>query len=274
MISFIYDPEFAISFFLSILGIIFSLYIYLIERKFRQISYTFKTTNVLLSNPNLEKLSFSYDGVPLSSISITDVIIWSNGKEIIDRCDIAPLSPLTVHSSSKILDYQMILSNEPCNNFHLAQMSDTSLSLDFDFLGKNNGIAIRIIHSGGCSDFSVTCKLKDGKKTVYRNPRKGFFYAFMNNKCVKYMLSKKITSFVLLVFTVFLFPNAFIQSANYANNNYFGFPSDSIFMNLDSLIIFILCICSFLLSVPHIYNLFKRDPVLMKKGCDVLLCCR
>lgn len=260
MDSLIYNPEFVISFLLGIIGIILSVYFYYRGRKFRQISYTCETNNVTLNNTPFEKLSFAYNGEPMTSISITDVIIWCSGKEIINRNDIAPLSPLTIHTPAKILDYKLILSNEPCNNFQICRKNDHELTFDFDYICKNNGIAVRVIHAGGCENFHVTCKIKDGRKTAYTGHRRGYFYAFLNNRYVKRILSRKFTSFIFIVFTIFLFPNAFIQSANYADNNYFGFPSNSIFMNLDSIVIFILCTCSFLLSIPHIFNLFKSDP--------------
>lgn len=260
MSSLIYNPEFIISFLLSLVGIILSFYFYLKERKFRQISYTYQTTSVSFNNTPFDKISFSYDGRSMDSFSITDLIIWCNGKEMINRDDIAPISPLTVYSSSEILEYQLIFSNEPCNNFHITKINENTLSFDFDYMCKNNGVAVRIVHAGACSTLSVNCKIKDGKKTLFVNPRKGFIYPLISSQFVKNILSRKVTSFIFILFTIFLFPNAFIQSANYANNNYFGFPSDSIFMNLDSVVIFVLCIFSFFLSIPHIYNLFKNEP--------------
>jgi len=259
MIALFYNNlEFVISFLLGIISIIVAIYLYYKGLKYQQISYMYQTVNVLSKNVLLDKLSLIYDNKPLDDISITDIIIWCNGKGVINRDDIAPLSPLTIHSSSEILNYDIIYSNEISNNFQIIQNSN-DLSINFDYVAKNDGIAIRLIHTGN-NNISVTCKIKSGRKTIYVNHRKGYFYAFLNKKFVKYVLSRKLTSFIFIVFTVFLFPIAFIQSANYANNNFFDLPNSSIFMNLDSLIIFILCAFSFFLSVPHIYNLFKNEP--------------
>lgn len=183
MDSLIYNPEFVISFLLSIIGIILSIYFYFRGRKFRQILYTYKTTDVTLNNTPFEKLSFAYGGKTIDSISITDLIVWCGGKETVNRCDIAPVSPLTIHSPANILDYQLILSNEPCNNFHISRNNGNELSVDFDYMCKNNGIAVRIIHTGGCGNFSVTCKIKDGKKTSFAGQRRGYLYSFLNSAC-------------------------------------------------------------------------------------------
>lgn len=260
MISVIFNHlEFVISVLLAIIGIIVTIYLYCIERKFRQISYTYQTTSILSTNAFVDKLSFVYNGKPLDSLYITDLIIWSSGKKIIDHNDIAPACPLTIHAPSEILNYQVLHTNEKFNNFQITEINNT-LSIDFDYIGKNNGIAIRIIHSDNSEKFSVTCKIKDGRETLYSGHRKGYFYTIFNSKFIKYVLSRKITSFIFIVFTMFLFPIAFIQSANYADNNFFGLPNTNIFMNLDSIVISVLCICSFLLSIPHIFNLFKIEP--------------
>ncbi|WP_342759502.1 hypothetical protein [Kineothrix sedimenti] len=267
-----YNTEFFISTLLGILGLILSIYFYYVGRKFRQISYTSNTTCVSIKNDysSINNINFMYKDKKLDSISITDLLIWSNGKEVINRLDVAPSSPLTVYvtNQSKLLEYQIIHENELSNNFNLTQ-SENKIIADFDYLSKNNGIAIRIIHTGTNDDILVGCKLKDGRKTTYVGQRKGVVSWLIQNKYIKKILSKKITSFIFIVFTIFLFPNAFVQSANYANNNYFGIPNDSILMNLDSIVIFVLCATSFVLSLPHIYNLFKTDPPkdLIKCSC-------
>lgn len=260
MISlFLNDTKFSLSILLTILGIILTMYIYYKGIKYRQISYMYQTSDVISKDMHINKLSFIYENNPLENLSITDIIIWSNGKEIINRDDIAPLAPLVIHSSSSILNYHILFSNEKCNNFQVTH-NNNDLAIDFDYISKNEGLAIRIIHTGDCKDFSVTCKIKAGRKIAHVNRRKGFLYTFLNNKFVKYILSRKLTSFIFLVFTICFFPIAFVQSGNYTNNNFFNLPNTSLFMNLDSIIIGILCICSFLLSAPHLLNLFKNDP--------------
>lgn len=256
----ILNPEFVITTCLSFIGIILTVYFYIKGRKFRQISYTYKTTNLSINGMSLEGLSYVYEGKEIKSISVTDLIIWCSGKETINKNDIAPLDPLKIYSEDKILSAEHIFSNEYCNNFNILKTNDNIINVEFDYISKNNGVTIRIIHEGYCGKLYVTGKIKDGKNISYISNRKGLFYKFINNRIVKFILSKKITSFIFIFFTIFLFPNAFIQSANYTDNNYFGLPQSSIFMNLDSIVIFILCACSFFLSMPHLYNLFKVEP--------------
>lgn len=260
MLKLFQNQEFIISCLFSVLGILFTVY-FSIRRKYKQIAYTYNTTNIIPIN---KKTNFTdkllYNEQPLNELSYTDLIIWCKGRSVINDFDVAPKSPLTVNipEGIKILDYQIIAQNEPINNIKLLT-DNNCIKISFDYLSYKNGIALRIIHYGNSKDFSVTCKLKEGKKTLFVCKRKGFLYKFFNNKYVKYILSSKITSFIFIIFTIFLFPTAFVQSGNYSGNNFFNLPNSNIFMNLDSLVILILCCISFILAIPHIYNIFKTD---------------
>lgn len=260
MLKIFQNQEFTITFFLSILGILFTIY-FSVKRKYRQLAYTYNTIHITSANDDnhfIKKLS--YNGQPLNNIFYTDLIIWCKGKTVINDSDIAPMSPLNINipDNMKIFDCQIIAQNDPANNIKM--LTDNNyIKICFDYLSYKNGVAIRIIHNGNSKDISVTCKLKDGKKTLFVCKRKGFLYRFFNNKYVKRVLSSKITSFIFIVFTIFLFPIAFVQSGNYSGNNFFNLPDSNIFMNLDSLIILILCCISFVLAIPHVYNIFKTE---------------
>lgn len=260
MLKIFQNQEFMISCLLGILGIIFTIF-FSLKCKYRQLAYTYNTTHITPINSDnkfIEKLS--YNGQSLSNISYTDLIIWCKGKIIVNDTDIAPMSPLSINipDDMNILDYQIITQNESTNNIKLSE-SGKCIQISFDYLSYKNGVSIRIIHDGNSKNISVTCKLKDGKKTLFVCKRKGFLYNFLRNKRVKYILSSKITSFIFIIFTIFLFPNAFVQSGNYSGNNPFNLPDSNIFMNLDSLIILILCCISFILAIPHVYNIFKTE---------------
>lgn len=260
MLKIFQNQEFTITVFLSILGILFTIY-FSVKRKYRQLAYTFNTTKITsINNDNNFINKLSYNGQSLNELSYTDLIIWCKGKNVINVSDVAPMSPLSINipNDMNVLDYQIIAQNEPANNIKML-VDNNCIKICFDYLSYKNGVAIRIIHDGNSKNMSVTCKLKDGKKTLFVCKRKGFLYRFFNNKYVKYILSSKITSFIFIIFTIFLFPTAFVQSGNYSGNNFFNLPDSNIFMNLDSLIILILCCISFILAFPHIYNIFKTE---------------
>lgn len=261
----------------STLGIIVSIYLYFAGKKYRQIAYTCETLNVsFVNNPigNM-KINPTYNEKEIKNLSITDLIIWSKGRKVINSYDVAPKCPLTIHmpSNAEILEYQVVYQNELANNFNLSLCeSNDCIIIDFDYLSRKNGIALRVIHTNNCNgQVYVDVTLKDGKSILHVSKRKGFLYKILNHKYVKNIISSKLTSLALILFTLVLFPIAFIQSANNASNNFFGLPNDNIFMNIDSIIIFALCTASFIFTIPHIYNLFKTEPpkdLLSKTSCE------
>lgn len=273
----IQNQELVIGTLFSILGILVSIYLYYIGKKYRQLAYTCQTLNVSFSNNSIGNLKFNptYNEKELDNLSITDLIIWSKGKTVINQSDIAPKLPLSVYmpTGSEILEYQIMYENETTNNFNISVNEEhNQIMIKFDYMAYKNGLALRVIHTGNCGEqVHVDCKLKDGKKILHVYKRKGFLYKLLNNHYIKIILSSKITSFLFILFTLVLFPIAFVQSANYASNNFFGLPDSNVFMNLDSIIIFILCSASFFFTIPHVYNLFKTEPpkdLLNRTSCE------
>ena len=265
MLNLLQNQEFIINCSLSALGILLTICYPTIIKKYRQIAYTFKTTKISLKDATENcNLRLSYNGRLLSELYYTDLIIWCKGKEMIDAYNVAPASQLTISVAKDakdidILDSQILIQNEPANNFCLRR-NGNNIIVNFDFLNHKNGTVIRIVHTGNDQNIAVSCTLKEGRKILHVGDRKGFFYNIFENKKIKSILSHKLTSFVVIVFAVFFFPIAFVQSGNYSGNNFFNLPDNNIFMNLDSIIILMLCIASLILSVPHFYNLFKSEP--------------
>ena len=260
MFSFITEPEFVISTSIAIFSIIIPIFYERIGRKVREISYAVEKITLSQRDTYIDGLSYKIKDRTWKEISVSDVIIWSSGKEVINREDIASTCPVTIHfvEDVEILEAQIIQENEESNCFKL-ETEKNRVKVDFEYIAKNQGVAIRVIHTPSDDEASVMCKIKDGKRVYNVGKRSGLFYRFINSKWVKHILSSKWTSFVFVFFTVFLFPHAFVQSANYGTNNPFGLPENGFFMNLDSIIILIMYICSLILAVPHVRNLFKRE---------------
>lgn len=208
----------------------------------------------------IEELTFQYKGKEYDSISVSDVIIWSSRNKVINNADIASLEPLSIFlpEDTEILDAQIVRMNQKRNQFGIV-LEQNMIRISFEYMAPNEGVAVRVIHTNTKEDAVVKCTIKDGKTVHNVGKRSGFFYRFINLKWVKTFLSSKFASFAMIFCTVIVFPHAFAQSSNYATNNRFGLPQDSFFMNLDSVIIFLMCIVSVILAIPHIKNLFKRE---------------
>lgn len=251
-------PDFVIT---TALALFFGLLpFYFSYKSKKEISYTVEKICLSKQDTIIEGLAFHYKGKEYDSISVSDVIIWSSRNEVINKADIASLEPLSIWlpEDTEILDAQIISINQRCNQFGIVLDSNT-VKIDFEYMAPNDGVAVRIIHTNTDKDAVVKCTIKGGKPVHNIGKRSGFFYWFVNLKWVKTFLSSKFASFAMIFCTVIVFPHAFAQSSNYAMNNRFGFPQDGFFMNLDSVIIFLMCIVSVILAIPHVRNLFKRE---------------
>ena len=254
------QPDFVIGTMLTLFFGFLSFYFYFKGKRIREISYTVEKICLSKQDALIEGLAFHYKGKEYDSISVSDVIIWSSRNEVINKADIASLEPLSIclPEDTEILDAQIVRMNQKCNQFEIV-LEQSMVRIGFEYIAPNEGVAIRVIHTNTKEDAVVKCTIKDGKPVHNVGKRSGFFYRFINLKWVKKFLSSKFASFVMIFCTVIVFPHAFAQSSNYATNNRFGFPQDSFFMNLDSVIIFLMCIVSIILAIPHIRNLIKRE---------------
>lgn len=254
------QPDFVIGTMLTLFFGFLSFYFYFKGKRIREISYTVEKICLSKQDALIEGLAFHYKGKEYDSISVSDVIIWSSRNEVINKADIASLEPLSIclPEDTEILDAQIVRMNQKCNQFEIV-LEQSMVRIGFEYIAPNEGVAIRVIHTNTKEDAVVKCTIKDGKPVHNVGKRSGFFYRFINLKWVKTFLSSKFASFAMIFCTVIVFPHAFAQSSNYAMNNRFGFPQDSFFMNLDSVIIFLMCIVSIILAIPHIRNLIKRE---------------
>jgi len=254
------QPDFVIGTTLTLFFGFLSFYFYFKGKRIKEISFTVEKICLAKQDALIEGLTFQYKGKGYDSISVSDVIIWNSRNEVINKADIASLEPLSIWlpEDTEILDAQIIRMNQKCNQFEIA-LDQNMVRIKFEYIAPNEGVAARIIHTNTDKDAVVKGTIKGGKPVHNIGKRSGFFYRFVNLKWVKKILSSKFASFVIIFCTVIVFPHAFAQSSNYAMNNRFGFPKDSFFMNLDSVVIFLMCIVSVILAIPHIRNLFKRE---------------
>ena len=100
----------------------------------------------------------------LSSLTISRFALWNTGITL-NRSDIAEKDPIRIEARNdvEILEIQFLYS-EPQNGCGCIIADDKkSISINFDFLAKNQGIVLKIFHTGKDStDLSVKGSLKNG----------------------------------------------------------------------------------------------------------------
>jgi len=128
--------------------------------------YTKTNFNMITKNvPSFPDLNITFQGSNIENLSSTNFVFWNSGNERIEKNDIAEKSQLRIEAIggikifSALITYRTALEN--AFEIKINQAQDTVLC-KFDYLSKNDGVIIQIIHSGRSSDDLVfTGTIKD-----------------------------------------------------------------------------------------------------------------
>lgn len=112
----------------------------------------------------LKGLEISFNSHTVESLTVTKAVFWNNGSETINKSDIVNEEPLRfdVRQGLKILDVQIIATNNPTNKFSCRISPDQSrATFEFEYIDKDDGVVIQLIHTGiDISDISLYGKIK------------------------------------------------------------------------------------------------------------------
>lgn len=131
-------------------------------------SYTANNKRVALfarTTKLVEGLSNIYSGLEIffrgekqDNVSVTKLVFWNRGKQPIRREDLVVKEPLTVQAKERvtILDAKLLYpENDNANEVILnvnQEHSTQKFEITFDFLDKDEGFVLQVIHTGGESN--------------------------------------------------------------------------------------------------------------------------
>jgi hypothetical protein len=147
-------------------------YFYKRSTRKKEVLYT-KVNVKIIQNYNKEISDFvsKYKEKSVDSITVTRYLLWNNSSQAIRKNDIAPKDPLqfSVTSGYKILDAKIIYPKDSLNGFMLSELKKTNnfTKLSFDFINKDEGAIIQIIHTGETNNIRFTGTIIDFKKPVF-----------------------------------------------------------------------------------------------------------
>lgn len=197
----------AINFLIAVGGIILAVIFYWRSTKNREPVFAIKSYNILAdSSSKMTGLTVNYKTEIVNNLSITKIAFWNQGRETIKRNDIPEGDPLriSIKNGIKILDAEVISSNNPANKFQISSIdNDSSVRIFFDYLDKNQGGVIQIIHTGTTSnDLSI-----EGTVMGVGKPIKNDLDAIFSNKLSSFKISKpsrRLIRIIGLIFTTAL----------------------------------------------------------------------
>lgn len=163
--AFVYLLATLISVVLAIIGIV----LYIKGKKSKSPCYSMRSTNLVRGLVSkIDSLEMRYATQPIENLTVTKILFWNAGRDTIAYSDVANADPLIikVREGSKILDSKILCSNNPANQFFLSEAGDkSSLTLNFEYIDKDERALIQILHTGTSSrDIEIGGTVKGGSR--------------------------------------------------------------------------------------------------------------
>jgi len=154
---------------LAVAGIIATIITFLLTRKNKVPLFDKTETSVIgLETTSIRDLIIFWDNKELQSLRITTISFWNFGNLAIRKDDISNSDPLRVEAEmdSKILDFEITYKHNEHNNIKLILADNKkNIALDFDYLEFNDGLVIKIFHTGSSENLiNVKGTILDSKK--------------------------------------------------------------------------------------------------------------
>jgi len=156
-------------FIVGILGLflaIYSLVVQIRSNKKKEPIYFIKSRNLIRDSiTQYENLSVLYSNKKVDSFTVSKILFYNRGSDVINRDDIVISDQLRITSkqSVKILGAKVLQTTKSANQFRAnLRKSRNCVSIDFEYLAKNEGAVIEVMHTGVSSaDLIIAGVIKD-----------------------------------------------------------------------------------------------------------------
>ncbi len=151
--------------FCTIFGVSFTIYQVFINKQNKEISFVkHKFYAIEQGRKAIDGLDILYKGQKTESLIVSRYAIWNSGNILIRNEDVVESRKLCLKCSedAKILDAKIIAVNEDTNLCNIDSIDDNQVNLTFDYLDKNDGLVIQVLHTGKQNNLIFDCKLKGG----------------------------------------------------------------------------------------------------------------
>jgi hypothetical protein len=142
-----------------------------------------RTINIIKDfSSALDELEIRFKGDKVNNLSVSNVWIGNAGRATIRQDDIASSDPVTIkpaRSGVKILDSELVFRSNPANCVTTEALADgNEVGVSFEYLDRNDGAVLQVIHTGTSSDaIAVTGTVKGcGRVRRIRPPWLSFDY--------------------------------------------------------------------------------------------------
>lgn len=193
--------------------IIIPIIIHLKSKRTKQPIYRIKT-NCLVKEGigKIEFVDIFYCKNKIDNFSVSKIMIWNEGNEIINKTDIAEKDKfrIEIDKEYKILGYKLIFQKKLGNDFNLIKVGDNILEITFDYFDYEDGFIAEIYHTAPTGDsLNVKGDLK-GAKSIIRNQLGKKVLPLLDkalnsvDNLLTYLMKKRLLGVSLLLVSVLL----------------------------------------------------------------------
>jgi len=169
-----------ISFVITILSIILSIYLYFKSKRQRLPTYVVRSVNLIEDSVSkLNEIEILYAKSKVRNLSVARIAFWNAGSETINGSDVTKASPLKVVGREGVdfLGLEIVYEKNKANNFNLSPVNDpeepgkhlqNEMEITFDYIDKNEGIILQVFHTGKTNENIEIQGVIKGSKTIYK----------------------------------------------------------------------------------------------------------
>lgn len=132
----------------GILSIIISLLIYFKSRRFKALSYSIKSFEILNDDiSSIPGFKAEYKDEAINNLTVSKLYIWNSGNDIIENSDFSEIDNLRLKlpNNTDIL-YSNLLAQSKNTNQCKCNKSKNTLIINFDYFEKNQGAVFTLLY--------------------------------------------------------------------------------------------------------------------------------
>jgi len=124
--------------------------------------HSFKVLELRVGDMPLKML---YADQEIERLTATKIAFWNAGRSTINSQDVPEPITVQVKDRCKILNARILQVKNPVNNFHIPSYTQTNVPLFFNYVDKDEGAVIQILHTGESSkDIEIRGTIKGAGK--------------------------------------------------------------------------------------------------------------
>jgi hypothetical protein len=202
------NNEWVIAILFFVIGLIPAYYFYKISIKAKEPVYSIKSNNLISGSAStLDNLNISYKKRKVKNLTVSKILIYNRGAETIHRQDIATINPIKISSETcTILDASVLQVNNSANVFKvILEKGSQNIFIDFDYLDKNQGAVIQVVHTGFASEnIGLYGDIKGVQKPIQISPDQLSTHLTWKNLSKREKIDLVTTLTILMAFSVSL----------------------------------------------------------------------